>query len=77
MPIADNYPMPLNPAALLARREKLGMTQQAVADAAKMPQPEYARLEKGHRPDPRLSTAESVARALRCKVDDLLVQRRR
>lgn len=75
--MTDNASMPLDVAALRSRRERLKMTQQDVADAAKMERSAYARIESGARLDPNLSTAEAVARALRCKVDDLLVKRRR
>lgn len=47
-------------------------TQAEIAAMAGLPQPHYARLETGSRPDPRLSTAARVARALGVRVDDLL-----
>lgn len=75
--MTDTASMPLNVAALRARRDRLKMTQQDVADAAGIMREAYARVESGARPDPQLSTAEAIARALRCKVDDLLVKRRR
>jgi len=66
--------MPMDPALLIARRNKLGLTQREVAEAASMKQQEYARLESGGRRNPRIETLETVAAALKCKVDDLLVK---
>jgi transcriptional regulator with XRE-family HTH domain len=68
--------MPLDPAKLKARREHLGLTQQQVADAAGMPQPGYARIESGRRNDPRLSTAQAIAKALRVPLAKLLADER-
>lgn len=70
--MTDTAYMPLDPAKLKARRERLALTQQAVADAAGMSQPAYARIESGRRCDPKLSTAQAVARALRCPLAKLL-----
>jgi DNA-binding XRE family transcriptional regulator len=67
---------PIDPAALRARRERLKLTQQQVADAAGIMREAYARVETGRRPDPQLSTAVAIAHALRCKVDDLLAKPR-
>jgi transcriptional regulator with XRE-family HTH domain len=64
--------MPMDPDRLIARRNELDMTQQQVANAAGMKQQEYARLESGGRLNPRIETLESVAGALRCRIDDLL-----
>ena len=66
--------MPMDPERLKARRTELKMTQQQVADEAGMLQQEYSRLESGGRDNPGVNTLEDVARALRCKVDDLLVR---
>ena len=63
--------MPMDPAALKARREHLGLTQQQVADLAGMSQQAYARVETGDRCDPRLSTAERIADALKTSLDKL------
>lgn len=60
----------LDPARMRAHRGN--RRQSDVAKAAGMTQASYARLETGGRPDPRLSTAVRVARALGCRVDDLL-----
>lgn len=70
--------MPLDPAKLKSRRERLNLTQQEVADAAGLQRSFYARLESGIRPDtgkpndPALSIAESVAKALRCPLAKLM-----
>jgi predicted transcriptional regulator len=64
--------MPFNHEYMRTRREQLKLTQQECADAAKMPQPHWARLENGKRPDPTLSTVERVARVLKCKINKLI-----
>jgi transcriptional regulator with XRE-family HTH domain len=66
--------MPMDPEQLILRRRAKRMTQQQVAEAAGMKQQEYARLESGKRLNPRLETIESVAHALQCRVDDLLIK---
>lgn len=60
----------LDPARLRAARGN--RTQDEIATAAGMPRPHYARLESGQRPDPRLSTAVRVARALGVRLEALL-----
>jgi len=52
------------------QRRKLSLTEAAKA-AGWTPQ-KWANLEAGRRPDPRVSTVETVAKVLGCKVDDLL-----
>lgn len=64
--------MPLDPTKIKARRERLGLSQREAAERAGMPQPHWARLEAGNRSDPQLSTAEAVAKALRCSLPRLL-----
>jgi DNA-binding XRE family transcriptional regulator len=64
--------MPLDPTKLKARRERLGLTQEQAAQAAGMVREAYARIESGARTDPRLSTAQAVAKALRCPLAKLL-----
>jgi DNA-binding XRE family transcriptional regulator len=56
--------MPLNPQKIKALRDALGLTQAQAARLAGMHQQAWARLEAGGRPDPKLSTAERVARVL-------------
>lgn len=51
------------PADLRQRRRDLGLTQQAVADAADVSQPLIARIEGGS-VDPRLSTVRRIVEAL-------------
>jgi transcriptional regulator with XRE-family HTH domain len=70
--MTDTAHMPLDPVKLKARREQLKLTQTEVAAAAGMPQSAYARMESGARTDPRLSTAQAVAKALRCPLGKLL-----
>jgi len=64
--------MPLDPAKIKARRERIGLSQREAAERAGMPQPHWARLESGGRPDPQLSTAEAVSKALKCALPRLL-----
>lgn len=65
-------PMPLDPTKIKSLRERRSLTQQQAADAAGMPRPHWTRLESGERPDPQLSTAEKVAKALGVRVERLL-----
>ena len=64
--------MPLDPAKIKARRERLKLTQAAAAELGGMAQSHWARIETGERTDPNLSTAEHVAKALRCPLAKLL-----
>jgi predicted transcriptional regulator len=64
--------MPLDPQKIRERRERLSLTQSDAAERAGMPQPHWARIESGERNDPALSTAERVAKALRCSIAKLL-----
>lgn len=64
--------MPLDAAKIRARREKLGITQGEAAERAGMPRPHWVRLETGGRDDPKLSTAERAAAALKCRLSSLL-----
>lgn len=57
--------MPLDPTKIREFREKLRLTQDDCAAAAKMPQPNWARIESGERCNPHLETAERVAAALK------------
>ena len=58
------------------RREEIGYTLQQAADAAGFEGPDvrvrWREIETGKYADPRLSTIEAVARALRCGVSQLL-----
>lgn len=69
--------MPINPTAIRAARESLGLTQQQAADAAGIARPNWARLEAGNRPDPQLSTVEAVAEAIGVRVESILSRRGR
>jgi transcriptional regulator with XRE-family HTH domain len=64
--------MPLNPKTILALRTRLKLTQEEAAKRAGMPQQAWARIEGGKRSNPRLSTAQDVARALGVKLEKLL-----
>lgn len=54
------------------RRQRRKMTLTEAAKAAGWTPQKWANLEAGRRSDPRISTVETVARVLKCKVDDLL-----
>jgi transcriptional regulator with XRE-family HTH domain len=54
-----------------AMREKRGMSQERLAEAAQISRGYLARLEIG-RHDPTVGTVDKLARALRVKVADLL-----
>lgn len=63
--------MPLDPTKIKSRRESLELTQAEAAEAAGMPRPHWTRIESGERSDPQLSTAEKVAKALRCNLSKI------
>lgn len=63
--------MPLDPAKIKARREKLKLSQTEAAARAGIALPNWHRTESGERVDPRFSTAEKIADALRCPLDAL------
>jgi transcriptional regulator with XRE-family HTH domain len=57
------------------RREKLGLTLRDAASKAGWGETgfvRWSRLENGTPKDPALSTLESVARVLKCKLDDIV-----
>jgi transcriptional regulator with XRE-family HTH domain len=56
---------------LTRRRRALGLSQEAVADAAMMDQSQYSRIERG-RVDPSIRTLTRVARALGTTPSELL-----
>lgn len=64
--------MPLSPTKIFNRRKALKLTQTEAAARAGMHHPSWARIESGRRKDPALSTAEAVAKALRCPLAKLL-----
>jgi len=64
--------MPLDPLKIRQRRHDLQLTQAQAAKRAGMPRPHWTRLEIGRRNNPRFSTAERVAKALECEVEELL-----
>lgn len=64
--------MPLDPLKIKARRERLKLTQDQAAERAGMPRPHWTRIESGNRDDPTLSTAERVAKALKCSLVRIL-----
>ena len=53
-------------------REARGLTQIALSKKAKMKQPYLARLESGAETNPQLDTLRRLAKALKCKVSELL-----
>jgi transcriptional regulator with XRE-family HTH domain len=56
---------------LTRRRRALGLSQEAVAEAAVMDQSQYSRIERG-RVDPSIRTLTRVARALGTTPSELL-----
>ena len=64
--------MPLSPEKIRSRREQLGLSQTDAALLAKMPVQNWNRVESGERSDPRLSSAQRIAFALRCRLESLL-----
>jgi transcriptional regulator with XRE-family HTH domain len=56
---------------LTRRRRALGLSQDAVAEAAMMDQSQYSRIERG-RVDPSIRTLTRVARALETTPSELL-----
>lgn len=70
---SDNGYMALNTDYIRQRREALGLTQQQAADAAGFPNlQKWSNYENGRIPDPRLSSLEAIARALKCSVAKLV-----
>jgi transcriptional regulator with XRE-family HTH domain len=53
-------------------RTARGLTQVALAKKVKMPQPYVARLESGAETNPKLDALRRLAKALRCKVSELV-----
>jgi len=64
--------MILDPQKVRDRREKLKLTQTKCAELSGMPVPHWNRIEAGGRPDPQLSTLARVAKALRCKITEIV-----
>ena len=64
--------MPLSPANITKAREAAGMSKLDAARACGWHAPTWHQFEAGERPNPTLDTLETVARALRCCVQDLL-----
>jgi transcriptional regulator with XRE-family HTH domain len=61
---------------LKALRERRGLSQEQLAEAAGISRPHLARLETAKQ-DPTLSTIEKLAKALKVKAADLLKEERR
>jgi transcriptional regulator with XRE-family HTH domain len=59
-------------ANLVRRRRALGLSQEAVAEAAAMDQSQYSRIERG-RVDPSIRMVTRLARALRTTPSELLL----
>lgn len=62
----------IDPKKLKALRERAKLTQQQLADAAKVGQVTIARLETGARCDPPVSVAVRIAKSLGCKIEQML-----
>ena len=56
---------------LKARRKELGLTQAELAERVGCTQKDIARWEAGTR-EPKLTALKNLARALECKVDDII-----
>lgn len=69
--------MPLDPEKIKSRREHLTYSQGEMARRAGMSVQQWNALETGKKEDPRVATVETVAKALRCKIDDLMDPKRR
>ncbi len=57
---------------LKALRIERGLTQVQLAKKLKMKQPHLAMLESGAKPNPSLDTLRRLAKALRCKIAELV-----
>jgi transcriptional regulator with XRE-family HTH domain len=64
--------MPVSFDGIRMRRKRKNLTLTEAANLAGWTPQKWANLESGRRKDPRVSTVETVARVLGCKVDDLL-----
>lgn len=63
--------------AFLRRRKELGMTQDEVAETGLISRTAYKRIERGNGPNsPTLWALESIAQALRCRLEIRLVDER-
>lgn len=67
---AKGDPGPLG-ATLRSRRDALGLSQEALAEAAKLSTTYVAMLERGERRNPGLRALRALADALGCSVEDL------
>jgi len=57
---------------LTTLRTARGLTQEALAKKAQTTQPYVAALESGSQDNPTLDTVKRLAKALKCKVSDLV-----
>jgi transcriptional regulator with XRE-family HTH domain len=70
---ADNGAMALNIGYIRSRRKELKLTQAQAAKLAGFPNlQKWSQYEKGHIPDPQLSSLEAIAKALRCNIAKLV-----
>ncbi len=60
----------LDPKKIETRRK--GYTQTELAKKAGMSVQQWNNVESGRKPNPTISTVERMARAMKCRVDDLL-----
>jgi transcriptional regulator with XRE-family HTH domain len=65
-------PVPMLAQRMRELRDRAGISQQALAMAAGLSISVVAQIEQGQRPDPRLSTAVALARALGVALDELV-----
>jgi DNA-binding XRE family transcriptional regulator len=68
-----NAAMPLNVAYIKRRRDELKLSQQQCADLAGMSnRQKWCDVETGDADNPKLKTLEAIAKALKCRVADLI-----
>jgi transcriptional regulator with XRE-family HTH domain len=63
--------MRISPERLRRQRQRLGLSQQQLAARVGLKQPNISRIESGRNDYPRLESIKRLAKALRCKVEDL------
>lgn len=64
--------MPLDPAKIKARRERLKLSQTDAASRSSLARPSWSDYETGKRDNPSLDIAERIATALQCRLTSLL-----
>lgn len=70
--LAPDFIMPLDPAKIRSRREKLKLTQTDAAARAGILRPSWARVESGSHTNIEFATAEKIAKALDCQLHAIM-----